>query len=225
MNLSKRLATIQQMCPKGVVADIGADHGKLIISLVANGIATHGFAIENKKGPFERLVSAIESSGYKNKITPIFGDGIEKIPDSVNTLVLAGMGGLNIISILTKHRNKLGKIETIIVDAHNSIPQMREEISKLGFSIADEKIVFEDDIYYEIIKFIKSDHAFYSEIDLEFGPILRTQKSSMFKAKYESRIKEINNLISSKKLPESRIKELLFEKDKIGKVLWTQENC
>lgn len=224
MFLSKRLATIQEMCPKGVVADIGADHGKLIISLVKNNIASHGFAVENKKGPYERLVAAIEESGFKDKITPIFGDGIEKIPDSVDTLVLAGMGGLNIVSILSKHRNKLGKIETIIVDAHNAIPQMREAISKLGFSIADEKIVFEDDIYYEIIKFIKSDHAFYSDIDLEFGPILRTQKSSMFKAKYINRINEIDNLITSKTLPESRIKELLHEKDKIGKILWIQEN-
>ena len=105
MFLSKRLATIQEMCPKGVVADIGADHGKLIISLVKNNIASHGFAVENKKGPYERLVAAIEESGFKDKITPIFGDGIEKIPDSVDTLVLAGMGGLNIVSILSKHRN------------------------------------------------------------------------------------------------------------------------
>ena len=38
MILSKRLETIKSMCPKGTIADIGADHGKLIISLVEDGI-------------------------------------------------------------------------------------------------------------------------------------------------------------------------------------------
>lgn len=224
MILSKRLETIKSMCPKGIVADIGADHGKLIISLVKNGIASFGFAIENKKGPFDRLVTAIENSGYSAKIKPIFGDGIELLPENVNTIILAGMGGLNIVSILKKHPKKLENVSTIIADAHNAIPQMRESVCDMGFSIADEKIVYEDGIYYEIIKFIKSDRAFYSDIDLEFGPILRTQKSSMFKAKYKTRIYEIDNLINTQKLPEQRLKELLFEKDKIRRVIWIQEN-
>ena len=33
MKLSKRLQTIYDMVPKGLAADVGADHGKLIISL------------------------------------------------------------------------------------------------------------------------------------------------------------------------------------------------
>lgn len=224
MTLSKRLETIKSMCPKGVVADIGADHGKLIISLVESGIASRGFAIENKKGPYERLVAAIEEAGLTDKITPILGDGIEPITNEVNTIVLAGMGGLNIVQILKKHPEKLINVDTIICDAHNAIPMMREEISKLGYSIADEKIVYEDDIYYEIIKFIKSDHAFYSDIDLEFGPILRNQKSMMFKAKYNNRINEIDFILKTNKLPKQRIDELLLEKDKIRSVLWKQNH-
>lgn len=224
MNLSKRLEAIKMMCPKSVVADIGADHGKLIISLVESGIASHGFAVENKKGPYERLVAAINESGLMDKITPILGDGIEPIPSEVKTVILAGMGGLNIVQILKKHPNKLENVDTIICDAHNAIPTMREEISKLGYSIADEKIIYEDNIYYEIIKFIKSDHAFYSDIDLEFGPILRNQKSLMFKAKYNSRITEIDFILKTNKLPKQRIDELLLEKDKIRSVLWLLEH-
>lgn len=224
MYLSKRLQTIYDMVPVSVVADVGADHGKLIISLVRNNIATYGYAIENKKGPYDRLVNAITESGFASRIKPIFSDGIKDLPEIVSTVVIAGMGGQTVVNILKAHVENLINVKTIIVDAHNAVPYLREEISKLGFAIADEKIIEEDGIYYEIIKFIKSGVAFYSDMDIEFGPVLRVNKSTTFKEKYKSRIEEIDNLINSKSLPDSRINELLEEKNRISNVLWTQEN-
>ena len=97
---------------------------------------------------------------------------------------------------------------------------MREEISKLGYSIAEEKIIKDEDVFYEIIKFIKSDAAFYSDKDLEFGPILRQEKSATFKEKYQNRINEIDNILKNHdKLPESRIQQLTSEKAKLQGVL------
>ena len=57
IKLSKRLKIIFDMVPKSVVADIGSDHGKLMIALVEAGIVSKGYAVENKEGPFERLRS------------------------------------------------------------------------------------------------------------------------------------------------------------------------
>ena len=219
MYLSKRLQAIYDMVPVSVVADVGADHGKLIISLVKNNIATYGYAIENKKGPYDRLVNAITESGFASRIKPIFSDGIKDLPEIVSTVVIAGMGGQTVVNILKAHVENLINVKTIIVDAHNAVPYLREEISKLGFAIADEKIIEEDGIYYEIIKFIKSGVAFYSDMDIEFGPVLRVNKSTTFKEKYKSRIIEIDNLINSRSLPESRINELLEEKNRISDIL------
>lgn len=215
MILSKRLKAIYDMVPVSIVADVGADHGKLIISLVENDVASFGYAIENKKGPYQRLVKAINQSKVPHKIKPLLSDGITDLPECVNTLVIAGMGGQTVINILKAHVENLINVKTIIVDAHNAVPLLREEISKLGFSIADETIVEEDGIYYEIIKFIKSGIAFYSDLDLEFGPVLRQHKSSLFKEKYQSRINEIDYLIKTKTLPQKRIVKLNEEKERI----------
>lgn len=206
------------MIPKSVVADIGADHGKLMIALFKNGIITKGYAIENKKGPYQRLVQALEKEELIDNIIPLYSDGIEDLPISVRTIVLAGMGGDTIVSILKKHPNKLKLVTTIIVDAHGAVAKVREEISQMGFVIADEKMIKEDDKYYEIIKFVRSDIAVYTDQDLEFGPILRNEKSAVFKEKYISRIQEIDNLLL-KKLPETRIHELEKEKNRIQGIL------
>ena len=80
-------------------------------------------------------------------------------------------------------------------------------------------------MYYEVIKFVAGEVAYLEDPDLEFGPKLRTEKSITFKAKHMDRLKEIDNLLSTKKLPEVKIQELNAEKERIKHVLWTPENC
>ena len=216
--LSKRLQAIHDMLPIGVTADIGSDHGKLMIALFKSGKIIKGYAIENKKGPYQRLVKALESEGLIDKIIPLFSDGIEDLPPEVKNIVLAGMGGDLIVKILKKHPNKLKLVSTIIVDAHGAIAKVREEISQMGYVIADEKMIKEDNKFYEIIKFIRADIAVYTNEDIEFGPILRNEKSATFKEKYSERIAEIDNLLL-KDLPKERIQELLNEKHRIEHIL------
>ncbi len=219
MKLSKRLQSIYDMVPSGVVADVGSDHGKLIISLFENGVISKGYAIENKKGPFARLKKAIEEHHLEKDVIPMLSDGISELPEDVNTVVIAGMGGFNIIEILKKNPRKLKNVKTIIVDAHNAIPELRKQICKMGYIIADEDIVYEDNNYYEIIKFIAGEVAFLDEPDIEFGPILRNEKSITFVDKYNSRIKEIDILLSTHKIPEAKSKELNHEKERIRSIL------
>lgn len=218
-NLSERLKAIYNMVPKGIAADIGADHGKLIIALFEGGIISHGYAVENKKGPYDRLVKALKAKGLEEDIVPLFSDGIRDLPEAVHTVIIAGMGGTLIVDILKKYPAKTNQIQTLIIDAHTCIPKVREEVSKLGFVIADEKMVREDDVFYEIIKFVRADVAFYGENDLEFGPILRTEKCALFKEKYEERISEIDTLLKNKNLPKGRIDELSNEKKRIQSIL------
>ena len=219
VKLSLRLITILEMIPSGsVVADIGSDHGKLMIALYEEGIISHGYAIENKPGPYEILKKAIMKAELIDHIVPMLSDGISELPSCVNTVVVAGMGGRHIIDILKSHQNKLANVSTIIVDGHSCLPLIREDITKLGYNIADEKIIKDSGVFYEIIKFVKSDTAMYNESDVEFGPILRHEKSATFKEKYSQRIKEIDNLLA-KDLPMDVTEKLNKEKEKIKGII------
>ena len=214
-----RLEAIARLIHGPVVFDVGADHGELEAILENREDITKIYAIENKKGPYNRLVKALSEKGIENDIIPLFSDGIKDLPSTVHTVIIAGMGGSLIIDILKKYPNKTKQIDTLIVDAHNAIPKVREEVSKMGFVIADEKMVREDDIFYEIIKFVRADVAFYGENDIEFGPILRNEKSATFKEKYQNRIHEIDKLLENKKLPKERVDKLTEEKERIEHIL------
>lgn len=216
--LSLRLQTILEMVDaNAVVADVGSDHGKLMISLYEKGIIQKGYAIENKKGPYNRLQKALLAADA-SCITPLFSDGISDLPNDVDTVVIAGMGGRTIIEIIKSHLEKLNGVRNFIIDGHSCIPEIRKEITELGYFIKSEKILKEDGIFYEIIKFSKGNVPSYSNDDIEFGPLLLEENNQTFKDKYLFRINEID-MILTKDIPEDIQNKLILEKDKLLKVI------
>ena len=219
MKLSKRLSVIKEMVPSGVVADVGSDHGKLIISLLEDKVILKGYGIENKKAPFKRLEQAIIDANAKEHLTALFSDGISELPSDVDVVVIAGMGGYLIINILESHPEKLTNVKSVVIDAHNSNDKVRKSIVSLGYFIKDEKVVFEDDIYYEIIRFDKGESKPLDELDYEFGPILRKEKSDLFKQKYQSMLVDLKALLSIDSLPQSRRDEMNRQIKRLESVL------
>ena len=80
IGLSNRLETIKKLVPnKCVPADIGADHGYLICSLIIDGIVESGYAVENKKGPFTHLNETINLYSLNDKVYPLFSSAREAL--------------------------------------------------------------------------------------------------------------------------------------------------
>ena len=197
MKISDRLKAVASFIKENAnVADVGADHGLLEIYLINEGRINSILAIENKSGPFSILKNNLKDYDVKLSLS----DGISKIDETVDTIVLAGMGGILINSILNSHKEKLANIKQIVVDAHRDIKLVRENISKLGFYIEKEKIVYEKGTYYFVISFLKG-HQDYSLSEYEWG--YKIKNDSLFeKYRKEELDKLTKNLIkyrSSKK--------------------------
>lgn len=217
MKLSTRLQTVYDMVPSGIAYDVGSDHGKLIISLVQNEKIKYGYGGENKIGPYTRLKEEIDKSICKDKLSALLNDGITNLPEEVDILLLCGMGGYLINEILNKNKQHLSHVKHIIIDAHNATKEVRLCLDELNYQLIDEKIVLENKVYYEIMHFTNGKRVL-DDLDLEFGPILRKEKSINFINKWTKRLNEINNLLQ-KSIDDERRKTLLNEKERINKVL------
>lgn len=153
MNYPTRLIEIAKLIEDGSnVADIGADHGILEAIIAGTQPNTKVLAVENKIGPFNILCDNVKA--LKN-ITPFLSNGLDNLPPKIDTLVIAGMGGANIISILERHPRKIRKIKKVILLPHRNIPQVRKRMRAFGFEIVREKLVYDHKIYYNIILFDK----------------------------------------------------------------------
>ncbi len=172
-NLSFRLSKVASYISKGsFVADVGSDHGALPIYLTNEGVSPFVQAIENKKGPFLRLSKAVEEEAlYPERISLSLSSGLAALDPKVDTVVIAGMGGRLISSILEEHPEKLDRIKTLILDAHSEWDVLLLTCAKLGYKVEEESFFYEDNIWYSVWKLVKTDEdIFYSQAELLFGP-------------------------------------------------------
>ncbi len=180
IKLSKRLQAIYDLVPQSnVLADIGSDHALLPIALVLNGKVTRAYASEVNEGPYEATVKNIEKYEVQNYVTPVLSNGISELEKDVTTISICGMGGSLIVDILDKDKEKLSSVDTLILEPNNNEENVRIWLMNNGYEIAFEKLVDEDDRFYEIIKAVKG-KATYTKEELFFGPVLLKEKSDVF---------------------------------------------
>ncbi len=212
--LSPRLKAVGDfVLPNSVVADIGADHGQLILSLCEQGRISQGYACENKAGPFAILRQAVEKSPYSKNLAVELADGISQLPETIDTVVVAGMGGELIVSILESQPKRLKNVKTLILAPNTDTPEVRKALNTLGFAIIDETMVEEKRHVYEIIMAQRGAQDL-NELDLLYGPCLRKAKSKAFVRHWDLRKATVKELLK-KDISEKRREELKKEQERL----------
>jgi len=206
--ISKRLKEIAKMIDKDkVVFDVGSDHALLPCFLIQHNITKKVYAGDNKKGPLNNAIENIKKHHYEDYIIPVLSDGLEKVNDDVEVVVIAGMGYYTIEHILDNC--DISKYDYLIVQTNSDVNLLRKYISDHHYTIEDERIIY-DGFYYQIIKFSKSYHEKYSDLEIEFGPILLKNRENIF-IDYLSdllkRLQSINTKANSLEI-ENKIKQI-----------------
>ena len=155
------------------IADIGCDHGLLIIDAFDNYKIDYALAVDNKSGPLNKCVSNLLEKNYYNKVEFSLSSGISHITSDIEVVVLAGMGGLLINQIIENDLDKLVNVKRIIVQANRNNYDVRKYFTSIGYDIKGETIVYEDKKYYEVICFDKVNYKIreYSDVELTYGPL------------------------------------------------------
>lgn len=216
IRLSKRLKTTGDLIlskKSNKIIDVGCDHALLDIYLLQNNNDLKIVASDNKEKPLESAKKNIIKYSFLNKIEVCLKDGIEKIDENIDTVVISGMGAETIIGILNKDKEELNHINRLIISSNNKYELIRKEITKLGYIINDEKIVFEDNKYYIIIEFIKGNKK-YTKKELYFGPVLLKNKDNNFN-NYYNNIKKTKEKILSNEMISSKMREKLTKEIEI----------
>ena len=201
------------------IIDIGCDHAFLSIYLVQNKKTLKVIASDIKEGPLKHAKENIKKYGVNYEIKVKLGMGIEPIEDDIDTIIISGMGGLNMVGILKYYPSKYQNVDTIILSPNSDTNIVRKEICKLGFYIDEELLVKENNIIYPIIKF-KRGKKKYKYRDCLYGPKLIEKKDNLFKEymQKEKQTKEKLLAVLPKKYLKKRI-QLKKELKIINKIL------
>ncbi|MGB5824657.1 MAG: class I SAM-dependent methyltransferase, partial [Proteocatella sp.] len=101
--IDNRLKTIAEMVTrKGTLLDVGTDHGYLPIYLIKNDILENAIASDVSKGSLAKAIEEVKKEKLTDKIQTRLGSGLRviKTEDEIDTIVLAGMGGILISQLI-----------------------------------------------------------------------------------------------------------------------------
>ena len=201
MKISNRLKQIGDLVDtNSLILDIGCDHALLDIYLIKEKKIKKAIASDIAKLPLEHARENIKKYNLKDKIELRLGEGLKTYSDDIDTVILSGMGGRGIVSILKNDLDKTKRIKTIIASPNNYQEEVRKFLTKNGFIITDEELIKEKNIFYQIIK-AKKGKKKYKDKELYFGPIILEKKGYLFNEYYKNEIKKKEIII--KLLPKS----------------------
>ena len=207
MKLSQRLQAIGNFVPNNsIVADIGTDHGYIPAYLIQNNISKRVIGTDISKGSLEKIIDYIRELGIEHRVDTRLGDGLEVIkPYEIDTVIIAGMGGLLIRDILENHKKVTDSIINFIFQPMVASKELRQYLIENKFEIIKEELVKEEDKYYEIIYAKKGLSFIEKDIYYEISQFLIKERHPLLKEFIEEKI------TSTKKIMEE-IKDIGSEK-------------
>lgn len=177
------------------LADIGCDHGYLADLAFKKGVSFVQL-IDNKEGPLNVAKKNLYEYLNKTKAKFTLASGLLELDSRVNVVAILGMGGELIANILEEGKHQASNVKKYILEANTKVPLLRKYLFDNEYEIISEKIVKENNKYYELILCKKDSKLIqYNELDLEFGPILRKEKSSLFVEKWTNVYNKYQNII------------------------------
>ncbi len=165
--LSKRLQSLADFVLKNdKVADIGCDHGYLSIYLKENKLVKEIIASDINQKALDNAIKNIKKRNLD--IETVLSDGLDNIETKkLNTLIISGMGTTTILHILD-NKDKLKKINKLIIQSNNDHNILRKELNNRGYYLEDEKYIYDKKKWYVTSLFVKSDKKNTSK-EIEYG--------------------------------------------------------
>ncbi len=198
VRLSGRMEALAGMVSAGNrLADVGTDHAYIPIALCLAGKIPSAIAMDIGEGPLARARDHIAAYGLDDRIGTRRADGLLGLGEGeADTVMIAGMGGLLTVKILTD-RALPESVTELVLGPQSEIAEVRRCVRELGFRIVEEKMVCEDGKFYPLMRAERMDPAAgecgtacaaadcgeerMREMEDAFGPVLLAQRDPVLR--------------------------------------------
>lgn len=176
--MTDRLKRIfEEIPPCSSFADVGCDHGYIAEKMLESGKCNH-VIISDISAPSlkkaEKLLKRYIDSGVAHSVCT---DGLNGISE-VETVLIAGMGGEEIIKILTQSAF-LPKV--LVLQPMKNVDKVRKKLFSLGYGITKDFLFYDKKYYNLIICKLGYNSSPYTEKEIVFGRDNLLNKSEDFK--------------------------------------------
>lgn len=211
IQLSDRLNKLASYVKKGDrVADIGTDHGYIPIYLKQMKIADYIIATDMREGPLGKMQGNLERflKGNTTGIEMRKGDGLSVLsPYEVDSVIIAGMGGMLMMEILSEEIGKVKTYKQLILQPRNAQEKLRKWLIVNGFEVNDEVLVREGKFIWEILVASPVEYAIVPMTEEQYydiGEHLIRKKDPLLREFVQNKIRSEENLLNQLALSEKQ---------------------
>ena len=151
--MNKRMhAIVKYIEPGRGLIDVGTDHGYLPAWMASHGYRGNIIASDIHEAPLRKAMETAEKAGVADRITFQLCDGLEQCkPDSLDTIIIAGMGGDMICRILDLAEWCMDRRYKLILQPMTKSEVLRYWLVNNEFEILAEDLVPEGGNLYQLI--------------------------------------------------------------------------
>ena len=203
--MTERIKTICSHLPRGKkLADVGCDHGYCAQYAIRNDLFEKVYISDISAGSLKKAERLLAKSIESGRVIPVLADGMKGLPVDCDCVLIAGLGGEEIVKIL-----KEGYIpETFILQPMKNSEKVRAFLVESGSKITAD-YTFGEGYYYDLIAGKKTGGSEYSEWEILFGRDNLKAPSSSFIHKVAEEQGKLKNYLSRPNMQQESREEIL----------------
>lgn len=197
----KRIAEIVKLIPKTeLLADVGCDHGLVAYSALKSGRAKRVIISDISEKSLDKAINLLKPFG--SAVQAIVTDGFNGYEETPDVAVIAGMGGEEIIKILSAFYRL---IETLILLPHKNQEKVRAWVSDNGYKSEKDYTFKDGKKFYDIMLFSRGEGN-YTELEIKYGKDNLKNRPSAFLEKLKIDIAKKREILRLCSNEETRLK-------------------
>ena len=222
MSVSYRIKTLCGLLQDtDVFADVGCDHGYCTQYMLNKGKCERAIFSDISKGSLQKAQILLADYVQDGRAIGVLGNGFYGVPDTVGEVLIAGMGGSEILSILTDETHGFLP-KTFVFQPMLNADKLRKFLLDNGAYITRD-FTFKDGKYYDVIcgrRLTQGEpKQAYSDMEIEFGKENLETLPDAFVERTKKQIRDVERYLATDGLQEESRAELLARKERLNEAI------
>ena len=226
MSYGKRIDTLCSLLERtDTFADVGCDHGYCSEYMLENGLCEQAILSDVSKGSLQKAEILLSDYLQNGRAVSVLGDGFAGVPDTVGEVLIAGMGGCEIVKILSDKSHGFLPKKFVFQPMLNA-DKLRRWIVENGGVITRDFTFFAEGKYYDVVcgrTAVEGETECYTDLEYEFGRDNLKERGKDFLSRIEKLLKDVEKFLAVETLSRESREELQARKKRLEEVLGCEE--